>query len=332
MLSGMLESHEPISGFQDDMSFVFQEPADRHMVFNGGESRKQLQHQQHSIDAGAGMPLTTPLEKLVRLQDELRELVTRQAVVPGKQGLGEPSRRNPSLSSRGSEDDEAMQATLSLLTIIHELLQTSPGSGSGSPSSLEEHSGVHASQDPSYRGQGPTHEVIHVRDPAFDANSSAASQTAMLQVLNCYTYLLQLLDLTTCRLEEQMDPQRPPQLQQRRQTETAVRAPTTGGVSGRQRAATASVHIGSVSLDSFPALNAELVLCAILRIVKRIHGMIDLLAFGRTAQEGDDNGKTGYTHGEGFASPVIIAAQAVMGVVYEKEKALVARMTVLAGR
>jgi hypothetical protein len=134
--------------------------------------------------------------------------------------------------------------------------------------------------------------------------------------------------------------------------EEASRLITQAGMSnGPQAAAGPSFHIGDVSLDHHPSLNSELMVFTMIRVIKRIHDMIDLLAFGRTfpteaalcpidhlrqlnstaaASSRSDPSSAEIRTGSQFSSPVIIAAQAVMTAVYEKEKVLVGRMSALA--
>lgn len=335
---GILEGLDALPGHQEDTSFLFQEPADRHMIFNEPDPGKQ------AVDAGSSMSVLkdaghsdSPTEKLMKLQDELRDLVASQTPCPEKSGQEEPRWRPLDLNKSslvGTEDEAIIQLTLSLLAIIHELLQSPSTSGSGSSSSEEECCGPGAADDISL------HEAFQVRDPAFHAGSSAASQTAMLQVLNCYTYLLQLLDVTASRLECQME--------NPRHASAAEATNTTGGGQSAPAAGGAPFfQIGCVSLGLFPGLNAELVLHALVRIVKRIHGMIDRLAFGRTFPAVRDEGNqqsqarnaNGLSRTSGvpvaalaggtFSSPVIIAARAVMGAVYDKEETLLAKMRAL---
>lgn len=377
LFPGILEGHAPITSAPEDMPFLFQDP-DRQLMFS--DTNPDSRSGEQLVGAGSRIQVLrdttrdsfSPHDKLMRLQDELRDLVNSQSLLFSRNnlGLGDPCQPRHHLrmgsqtrAPAGASDDEAIQATLSLLNIVNELVLTPAVSGSTSPSSGEDYGTSRVADDTSAQGARAFLHNTAAHDlgmgPAFHANSSAESQTATLQVLNCYTYLLQLLDQVTHRLGDQIEQHQQQQLTvgSGTQSEEASRfdLPTNIGIGNGQLAATGPFfQFGSVSLESFPALNSELMMFAMMRIIKRIHDMIDLLAFGRplpvegpscpldqhqrrhsnnTADPSRSDGNqspTGVLTRNQFSSPVIIAAQAVMTAVYEREKLLIERMSALA--
>lgn len=331
VLVKMISGQGPLPGSVDNMVFNFDQTTLPVSRSNGPGAR--------SVNLLQKLPTPGPtqiscLDRLNKLQEQLLGLVasdTPRSTSPGAEVESHPS----SEGAAAVPEEEALRATLSFLSIAQDLTVVM-GSQASTPSTGESTRGGSDYWD--------IHGTISLKqsglNPALQQLSTPAYQSAVLQTLTCYAYLLQFLaQVVTTQLAGQ--PREPPNMGEAAGHFTNVPAmsPAT------------AFQLGTVSLASLPALNAETVLHTMLRTIERIHITIERLAGDRispTNQENDPlqglqtlptpgplqgefDSPIGQTSGSGtLSSPVIMAAQAVMGVVYKKEALLVRKMRALA--
>lgn len=190
-------------------------------------------------------------------------------------------------------------------------------------------SGLASKDSPLPESNLPTEPTVHSAGRETDTCSQGRSTdqpgapaigyVTVQQALTCYSYVLPLLDrvvgaLTTCARVGGAD------------------------VSGGQETR-AALHLGLFSLASQPALNNEIVLHLVLRIVHHLRAMIKILVSKcKDVIDAPDQGEPGSrsqseSSGNANAPPVSIAAIlcSVSDHVIKKEKMLVEKLSVLTG-
>lgn len=208
--------------------------------------------------------------------------------------------------------------------------------------------------------------------PVLRSSSTASCHVTILQLLTCYAYILQILDPFVARLAMQLEA--PPSSEHAQPQSWPAAAglspPGRSNVSRTSISGTSSgsssqactnnspifpeiptrlcnsvsmgaevtgqaFSIGGFSFASQPALNADLLLRAVMQMMSEIHAKTSLLALGEAGMDWDREPSSIYSPGldedtfflgPAASSPVILSARAVMAVVQAKERALSQRM------
>ncbi|KAM7219420.1 hypothetical protein V8F06_005154 [Rhypophila decipiens] len=293
-------------------------------------------------------------EKLLLLQDGLLKLQTKLGNLASRGVSGQ----NQHFGQNHVPDDEILASTQALLDITRALVQL------GMPRALLD----------TGRAKGPK-AIQSFPYPVLRTASTASCHVTILQLLTCYAYVLQILDPFVARLATQLET--PPSVQNAaqyaqpdsrrataslstpsslsRSTPDTTNSRTSSGSSSEARTSRSPVFpdgptthplggstaftVGRFSFASQPALNADLLLRAVIQMIGEIHTKTNLLALGDAGVDVDQqpqlqsclggqagSGDDTFFLGPAASSPVILSAHAVMAVVHAKKRDLSQRM------
>jgi len=223
----------------------------------------------HGTSAATPIPIPAPMtttpsltDRLVQLQGRLHRLL---------------SAANGAHSGSGPEHvQEGLEAAKSFLGILQASLDCSQ--------SLSQVDPLQQSQQEKQQQEINTSQILNVdvddsQNQMRPDNGLATTTTTainfitMQQTLTCYSYILSLLDRVVCILTTTTTGTTTTGISQHMSEFLSLNMNMSSGSSG-----TVSLNLGNFSLSSQPALNAEMVLYLVLRMVHYLRGMILRLA------------------------------------------------------
>jgi microcystin-dependent protein len=156
-----------------------------------------------------------------------------------------------------------------------------------------------------------------------DPNPAAMSYITVLQVLTCYSYVLHVLDPVVSALIIQ-------KAESTVRTEVPSRAFSNAGL---EKSSQTALTMGFFNLASQPAMNADVVLHIILRMIQQLRVSIHLLASGHRDLVGEISDRVGIgspavdtTH-KLHATPISISSQPIVKLISAREEPLVERLS-----
>jgi hypothetical protein len=160
-------------------------------------------------------------------------------------------------------------------------------------------------------------------DDPNPAAPAATSYITVLQVLTCYSYVLHVLDPVVSALIIQ-------KAESTVRTEVPSRAFSNAGL---EKSSQTALTMGFFNLASQPAMNADVVLHIILRMIQQLRVSIHLLDSGHRDLVGEISDRVGIgspavdTTRKLHATPISISSQPIVKLISAREEPLVERLS-----
>lgn len=156
-----------------------------------------------------------------------------------------------------------------------------------------------------------------------DPNPAAMSYITVLQVLTCYSYVLHVLDPVVSAL-----------IIQKAESTVGTAVPCRAfSNAGLEKSSQTALTMGFFNLASQPAMNADVVLHIILRMIQQLRVSIHLLASGHRDLVGEISDRVGIgspavdTTRKLHATPISISSQPIVKLISAREEPLVERLS-----
>ncbi|KAM0202732.1 hypothetical protein ACHAQI_010675 [Fusarium lateritium] len=221
----------------------------------------------------------------------------------------------------GAPLDRVLEATVELIDILQTSAWQAPNDSNSNSSNT---------------GNAPS-ETGNENQPRQVLDRFGFSDIATLHVSISYAYIIKILAPVISSLEKSLAPAGSTSLENKYPTPTyhdAAAHPNTTSLSsptgGPAKSHTISVSLGSFSLASKPALNAQILLGLISRILKQLHDVTHPMALQERDHHDANMGGADHVsaaHGPNLdASPVLSSVKAAVDSISKEEKNLFARL------